>query len=85
MCSVIDVKNVVKTSVQEIDGNLFQRQLTKSYKKHSMNGLMRYILEVKQHMLRCLVYIVFICFIEIFSTKLSLKLANLIGLRRGKL
>ena len=85
MCLAVPIKNVVKTSVQEIDGNLFQRQLTKSYKKHSMNGLMRYILEVKQHMLRCLVYIVFICFIEIFSTKLSLKLANLIGLRRGKL
>ena len=71
-------------TAKKINGDLFQKQLTKSYRKHSTKAVLRYILEIKRHIFRCLVYLIFIIFIEPFSTKLSLKLAKQIGLRRDK-
>ena len=84
ICLAVPDKTIVRFESQKLDGYLVQKQITKSYRRHSVKGLLRYILEIKRHILRCFVYLIFIIFIEPFSTKLSLKLAGYIGLRRRK-
>jgi len=82
MCIAISDKVLQSHNIKNFNFILFRKMLTKSYLKHSKNALIRYIVETKKHVFRCLIYFLFIFVIEIFSTKLSLKLAKYIGIRK---